>query len=314
MLAASVASSSESVGDSSTTRWKKPSALCASARTSISCSAGTSSRISSTSARRNGRYCVTRLMRKRWMPWTTRRSEPSGKRNILWMWVKVPIGYRSLSTGSSTAGSRWVTTPITLRSLTASLTSATELSRATASGRIACGNSSVSRSGSTPRSAGSSSRSTSCTPSDSKSGLRSSLIRSSVAAAGPQCHVDQLALQPLEGLGLARGADVVLRLLLAVPAQGRGRQLDVALLAATVAALLQALEREVDLLERLRLHLHQGQVDLLHEVVDALLLGIAHLGGAGRDVVAQRAQLFVDVAPAVLEDSLEQQVTLALVR
>jgi len=23
-------------------------------------------------------------------PWTTRRSEPSGKRNILWMWVSVP--------------------------------------------------------------------------------------------------------------------------------------------------------------------------------------------------------------------------------
>ena len=52
------------------------------------------------------------------------------------------------------------------------------------------------------------SRSTSYTPSDSKSGLRSSLIRllcSSVAASGAQRHVHQLALQALEGLGLARG-------------------------------------------------------------------------------------------------------------
>ena len=90
MLAARLASSSERVGESSTTLWKKPSALWASARTSISCSAGTSSRMSSTCAFRNGRYWVTCRMRKRWIPWTTRRSEPSGKRNILWMWVSVP--------------------------------------------------------------------------------------------------------------------------------------------------------------------------------------------------------------------------------
>ena len=177
MLAARLASSSERVGESSTTLWKRPSALWASARTSISCSAGISSRMSSTCAFRNGRYWVTWRMRKRWMPWTTRRSEPSGKRNILWMWVSVPTPKRSLSVGSSTEGSRWVTTPMTLRSFTASLTSATELSRATARGRMAWGNSSVSRSGRMPISVGMSFKSTSWTPSDSKSGLRSSLKR-----------------------------------------------------------------------------------------------------------------------------------------
>ena len=75
-----------------------------------------SSSMSSTCAFRNGRYWVTCRMRKRWIPWTTRRSDPSGNRNILWMWVRVPTRKRSLSTGSSTAGSRWVTTPMTLRS------------------------------------------------------------------------------------------------------------------------------------------------------------------------------------------------------
>ena len=59
MLPASVASSSESVGESSTTRWKNEVALCASALTSISWSAGISSLTSSTWALRNGRYWVT---------------------------------------------------------------------------------------------------------------------------------------------------------------------------------------------------------------------------------------------------------------
>src|SRR5512147_744206 len=108
---------------------------------------------------------------------------------------------------------------MTRRSFTASLTRATELSRATASGRMALGKSRVSRSGRIPISVGISVRSTSCTPPDSKSGLRSSLIVSSVAGAGPQGHVDELLLEPFEGLGLALGLDVVLRLRLAVAAQ-----------------------------------------------------------------------------------------------
>ncbi len=91
MLPARVASSSESVGESSTTRWKNDTALWASAFTSISWSAGTTSLTSSTWAFRNGLYWVTCRMRKRWIPWTTSRSEPSGKRNILWMWVSVPV-------------------------------------------------------------------------------------------------------------------------------------------------------------------------------------------------------------------------------
>ena len=90
MFEASVLSSSERVGESSTTRWKKPRALWARARTSISCSAGISSVMSSTRAFTNGRYWVTCRTRKRWIPWTTSRSEPSGNLNILWMWVSVP--------------------------------------------------------------------------------------------------------------------------------------------------------------------------------------------------------------------------------
>ena len=39
---------------------------------------------------RNGRYWWTWRRRKRCTPWTTRRSEPSGNLNILWMWVSVP--------------------------------------------------------------------------------------------------------------------------------------------------------------------------------------------------------------------------------
>ena len=89
---------------------------------------------------------------------------------------------------------------------------------------MAWGNSRVSRSGRMPISVGTSFKSTSWTPSDSKSGLRcvarSALLRPG-RGAGPQGHVGQLALQALEGLRLALGANVALRLLLAVAAQGR---------------------------------------------------------------------------------------------
>src|SRR5262249_5117263 len=94
-----------------------------------------------------------------------------------------------------------------------------------------------------PRSA----RSTSCSPSDSKSGLRSSLnlfSSSSVPRSGPERHARELLLQTRERLGLALVADGVLARLLAVAAedrerqraQARGRDLLLALLATAVVA------------------------------------------------------------------------------
>ena len=59
---------------------------------------------------------------------------PSGSLNILWMWLAVPIGYRSSCSGSSSLASRCVNTAIRLPLDTASSMSRTELSRATASG------------------------------------------------------------------------------------------------------------------------------------------------------------------------------------
>ena len=97
-------------------------------------------------------------------------------------------------------------------------------------------------------------------------------------------------------------------------AQARRRDLLVALLAAPVAAVLEPQDRLVDLLERLALHLHQGEVHFLHEVVDALFLGVAHVVRVHRDRLAQRAKLLVDLAPAVFQHSLEQQVALAVDR
>ncbi len=61
-------------------------------------------------------------------------------------------------------------------------------------------------------------------PTRSRACVRRSGRASSVAGAGPQGHVHQLALQALEGLRLALGAHVALRLLLAVAAQGREGQ------------------------------------------------------------------------------------------
>ena len=91
MFAARAESSSERVGESSTTRWKRPRTLWASAFVSISCSAGTTSSMSSMRALMKGRYCVTWRMRKRFTPCTTRRSDPSGNLNIFRMWVRVPM-------------------------------------------------------------------------------------------------------------------------------------------------------------------------------------------------------------------------------
>src|SRR6185503_1092425 len=226
-------------------------------------------------------YWCTCTRRNRCTPCTTRRSEPSGNLNILWMCVRVPTRYRSLSTGSSTAGSRCVTTPMTLRSLTASLTSATELSRATASGRMAWGNRMVSRRGSMASSPGTLARSTSVTPPESKSGLRSgSLILSLALLPASSAQGRRLVGPPrIAELGL-----LVLLALLARDAQrreGEGlqpglRDVGAALGAGAVDPGLQPPDRLVDLAQGLRRHLHDREVHLLDEIVHALLLGVLH--------------------------------------
>src|SRR5262245_1920116 len=165
---------------------------------------------------------------------------------------------------------------MTLRSRTASCTSATELSRATARGRTACGNRIVSRSGRSPSSAGTSARFTSCTPPDSKSGLRSlslivlvpSALRSAPGLA-PREHALQEGAAAVARLGLAQ---LQLRALLAGAAAVGERQrleprrlhLRAAILAQTVGARLQAVQGLVDLGQGLGLPLPQGEVQFLH--------------------------------------------------
>src|SRR5262245_45548553 len=167
------------------------------------------------------------------------------------------------------AGSRWVTTPMTLRSRTASWTRATELSRATASGRIAWGNRIVSRSGRIASSDGTSERFTSFTPPDSKSGARSSL-ESLIWSSSTSCEGrtsarlrrDLLRESRLEGPHHALRLGLALVALLARPAQGRERQrlqpglgdLRRALRAHAVGAALQAAHGLVDPGQGLGLH------------------------------------------------------------
>ena len=154
---------------------------------------------------------------------------------------------------------------------------------------------------------GTSARFTSWTPPDSKSGARSSLslIVFSVAPRSGAGRVSAATRRrtpcwsALEGPRLALGAAVALLLLLAVAAQGREGQgleagrgdLGAALGAERRRCLLQPLHGLVDLGQGLGLHLHEGEVDLLHEVVDALLLGVLHVGRFGGQGLAQRAQL-----------------------
>ena len=79
---------------------------------------------------------------------------PSGSLNILWMCVAVPTVYRSACPGSSTVASRCVQTAMSFPAPIASSIRRTELSRATASGMKELGNSTVSRSGRTGSSGG----------------------------------------------------------------------------------------------------------------------------------------------------------------
>src|SRR5688500_11951124 len=238
---------------------------------------------SSMLARRKGRYWWTCSRRKRCTPCTTRRSDPSGNLNILWMWVSVPTRKRSLSTGSSTAGSRWVITPMTLRSRTASCTSATELSRATARGRIACGKRMVSRRGRMARSVGTSARFSSVTPLDSKSGVRSSFSLISLSVARPEGRAtagggtsDDGRQRAARCLGPLLRRQGLFPLLALDAQQGERHRLEArlrdvlpALVAGAVRSLVDALQGLVDADEGLGLHLHEGEVHLLREIGDA---------------------------------------------
>ena len=104
----------------------------------------------STVARMNGASCV--------YSFKCTRSRPSAKTNRLWLGIlttlcttaNVPMAYRSTGCGESTRASRCATTTMVLSS-PSELISCTELSRPTVSGRTACGNSTVSLTGSTGR-------------------------------------------------------------------------------------------------------------------------------------------------------------------
>src|SRR4029078_13197341 len=68
---------------------------------------------------------------------------------------------------------------------------------------------------------------------------------------------------------------------------------------------LQPPDRLVDLAQALRLHLHDREVHLLDEIVNALLLGVLHGRGLDGEGVAQGAQLVLDLPAPVLEHGLQ---------
>src|SRR2546428_7508479 len=167
---------------------------------------------------------------------------------------------------------------MTFRSRTASCTRATELSRATARGRMACGNRMVSRRGRMARSVGTSARLIS-PPLDSKSGVRSSLSLMFLSDATGPPRRGPGPVSALEGGQGAKDRVLLLRRarllpLLAVAAQHRERQrleprlrdVPAALRAGAVGPGVEPVERLVDAAERVRLHLHQGELHVLREV------------------------------------------------
>src|SRR5258706_4537074 len=130
----------------------------------------------------------------------------------------------------------------------------------------------------------------------------------------------EFLLEAREGTGLARGGHAVLHFLLAAAAQRGERQglqpglgdLRLALGAEPIAAVLQAEDRLVDLGQRLRLHLHEGEIDLLDEIVDDLLLGVPDFARFHAQGLPERPQLLLDLQPPLLEHSLEDPVTLVI--
>src|SRR5260221_1447012 len=128
----------------------------------------------------------------------------------------------------------------------------------------------------------------------------------------------EFLLESREGPGLARGGHAVLHFLLAAAAErseGQGlqpglRDLGSALGAEPIGPVLQAEVRLVDLGKRLRLHLHDREIDLLYEIVDALLLGVPDLTRFHGQGLPERSQLLLDLQPPLLEHALQDPVTL----
>ena len=97
MLAASVCSSSERVGESSTTLWNEAERALGEGP-DLDLLVRRHRLVHELDLRLAGTACTGGPAgRNRWTPWTTRRSDPSGNLNILWMWVSVPTRWRSLS-------------------------------------------------------------------------------------------------------------------------------------------------------------------------------------------------------------------------
>ncbi len=147
MFKATVESSSESVGEPETICWNSVSTLRC--RASISELSGcVASGIGETFARMNGANWVNSPRRTRSSPSANTKRLWLGILTTLWTTADVPTVYRSLAWGLSTRASRCATTTMVLSS-PRELMSWTELSRPTVRGRTACGNRTVSRTGST---------------------------------------------------------------------------------------------------------------------------------------------------------------------
>src|SRR5258706_1032224 len=291
MFDASVCRSSDSSGESDTTCWKFVLIL----RASASISNGSASLVpwaaAVTRARRYGSVATSDSRVSRASPWTISRKLPSGSLNILWMCVAVPTEYRSASAGSSTAASRCVKTAISFPLAIASSISRTELSRATASGMNELGNSTVSRSGRIGNSAGMASGrspvrlssifgSTLCSvigdllSRDRRwGGIAGSATGGALWDAGI-LHVREERRRAAPGRELTLALLGDLAGLLAVLAANRERQraepllgdLFTAFEAVAVVALLEPQQRVVDLVQRLRLHLDQRELDVVLDV------------------------------------------------
>src|SRR5438105_12327518 len=218
------------------------------------------------------------------------------------MWVAVPTGYRSACVGSSIWASRCVKTAISLPFAIASSMRRTELSRATASGMNEFGKRTVSRSGRIGSSGGiDKGRSLVDASSDGRFSVLSLMAHSlyglsrwedgAPPPAEPR-HWDAgcLHVEEQRGRAAARGhlalalLGVLLRFL-AVLAADRERQraetllrnLLAAVVTIPVVALLEAGERVVDLVQRLGLHLHERELEILLDVGLGALDRVEHL-------------------------------------
>src|SRR5438445_12964462 len=153
MFKATVCRSSESCGDRSTTPRKSSRAFRSSAESSVS-RAPIRFATGSTLACKNGFSVTTDRMRMRSKPSTNTTRLPLGILTVLWSLAIVPTRWRSTSLGSSTRGSSCATTAKRRSSPWRELSRARELSRPTVRGKAPPGNSTVSRTGNTANSGG----------------------------------------------------------------------------------------------------------------------------------------------------------------